>query len=162
MLESVWQDVRAGLRALRRQPRFAALAVLILTLGIGYRPFLGMGTGTPIEIEGADVSRAGERPVTGYRVVAPGFLRVLGQPLIAGRDFTEHDSDQSAGVAIVNEVMAQRYWPGANPIGQRVRPAFRRSSVPWELDAAPRWLTVVGVARDIRGFSPNRLDDSQM
>lgn len=132
------------------------------TTAISYRPFLGMGTGTAIEIDGASVSRDGAPPVTGYRVVAPGFLRVLGQPLVAGSDFTAHDAEESEGVAIVNEAMAQRYWPGMNPIGQRVRPAFRQSTVPWEMDATPRWLTVVGVARNIRGFSLNQLDESQM
>lgn len=142
--------------------RVAALPGVRGATAINYRPFLGMGAGTPIEVDGAKVSQADSSPVTGYRVVAPGFLRVLGQPLVAGRDFTEHDTNESDGVAIVNEAMAQRYWPGVNPIGQRVRPGFRRSTVPWEMDAVPRWLRVVGVARNIRGFSLNQSDESQM
>ena len=129
---------------------------------ISYRPFLNMGNGTAVEIEGRPVPPAGEHPAIEYRVVTPGFVRVLGQPIVAGRDFTEHDDAGADGVAIVNETLARRYWPDGDAIGRRLRPAFRRSAVPWEMDASPRWLTVVGLVRDIKGLAPNERDQSQL
>jgi putative ABC transport system permease protein len=129
---------------------------------ISYRPFLNMGNGTAVEIEGRAPSRAGEQPSMEYRVVTPGFVRVLGQPLLAGRDFTEYDTAGADGVAIVNETLARRYWPEGDAIGRRLRPAFHRSTVPWEMDASPRWLTVVGIVRDIRGLAPDDRDQSQL
>src|SRR5208282_3871320 len=50
----------------------------------------------------------------------PGFLRTLGIPLIAGREFGERDRADSLRVGMVNERLAQRFWPGKNPIGERV------------------------------------------
>jgi putative ABC transport system permease protein len=97
---------------------------------ISYRPFLNMGNGATFEIEGRAPSRAGEHPAIEYRVVTPGFIRVLGQPLVAGRDFTAYDDARADGVAIVNESLVRRYWPQGDAIGRRLRPAFRRSVVP--------------------------------
>src|SRR4029077_5437274 len=102
------------------------------------------------------------QPAMEYRVVTPGFVRVLGQPLLAGRDFTEHDTAGADGVAIVNETLARRYWPGGDAIGRRLRPAFHRSTVPWEMDASPRWLTVVGIVADIKGLAPDDRDQAQL
>jgi putative ABC transport system permease protein len=129
---------------------------------ISYRPFLSMGTGTSVDIEGRAPSSSGDQPSAEYRVVTPGFIRVIGQPLVEGRDFTEHDGAESGGVAIVNEAMARRFWPNGRAIGRRVRPAYRRTTVPWELDAEPQWLTVVGVVRDIKGLVPEERDQSEI
>ncbi len=68
-------------------------------------------------------------------VVAPGFLSLLRIPLLAGRDFTEHDDEKSLQVMIVNEAFARRFFAGRDPIGHHVRG--------WG-----RWFTVVGVAKD--------------
>ena len=54
--------------------------------------------------------------------VSPGHFRTLRIPLVAGRDFTPRDTVGAGGVAIVNETMARRFWPGQDPIGQRLRP----------------------------------------
>jgi predicted permease len=129
---------------------------------VSFRPFLGMGMGAPFEIDGRAPAQPGAQFVSEYRVVTPGYVRVLGQPLVAGRDFTEGDDERSEGVAIVNESMARQFFPGREVIGQRIRPAFHRSNVPWELDAEARWLTVVGVVRDIKGYMPSDRSQSQL
>ena len=87
---------------------------------------------------------------------------MIGQPLIEGRDFNDHDRDTSDSVAIVNDAMARRFWPNEAAIGRRIRPAYHRTTVPWELDAEPRWLTVIGVVRNIKGLVPNERDQSQL
>jgi predicted permease len=53
--------------------------------------------------------------------VTSGYFRTLGVPLVRGRDFDAHDTPESPGVIVINQAMAQKYWPGANPIGRRVR-----------------------------------------
>ncbi len=53
--------------------------------------------------------------------VTPGFFRVMGIPLLAGRDFTRDDSETAPRVVIVDQTAAAHYWPGADPIGRQLR-----------------------------------------
>jgi predicted permease len=55
-----------------------------------------------------------------YNVISPGYLSMLGVPLLRGRGFSVEDGPGSAPVMIVNEAFVQRYWPGQDPIGKRV------------------------------------------
>jgi putative ABC transport system permease protein len=55
-----------------------------------------------------------------YAIVGPGYFRTLGVPLLRGRDFTPQDRPGTSGVMIINELMAERFWPGQNPIGKHV------------------------------------------
>ena len=78
-----------------------------------------------------------------YRnVVSPGYLDLLGIPLLEGRDFRERDDSESEPVMIVNEAFARRFFAGAHPLGHRVRG--------WG-----EWFTVVGVAKDSKYHAPN-------
>jgi len=80
-------------------------------------------------------------------VVAPGFFRTLGIPLLAGREFNAYDSEDAPRVGIVNESLARRLWPGRDAVGQRiVAPDFAGPA------RAP--ITVVGVVRDAVVRSP--------
>ena len=73
--------------------------------------------------------------------IAPGYLEVVGIPLLAGRDFSWRDATNSPEVAIVNETFARRSWPDENPVGQRFRT--------WDgLQSLGPWIEVVGLARD--------------
>src|SRR6267378_2841649 len=76
-----------------------------------------------------------ESPTVDYNEVGPGYFVTLGIPLVSGREFTRADDEKVALVAMVNETMAQRYWQGRNPLGQR-------------LQLKGHWLQVVGVAKD--------------
>lgn len=53
--------------------------------------------------------------------VGPGYFGTMGIPLLQGREFTAQDGPGSPGVAIVNKAMAKRFWPGQNPVGQRLK-----------------------------------------
>ena len=81
-------------------------------------------------------------PDAGYLIVSPGLMEALAIPLRRGRLFAESDAEGAPGVAIVNEEMARKYWPGRDPIGQRV----------WFDSFEPKehWLTVVGVVGNVR------------
>lgn len=52
--------------------------------------------------------------------VSPGYFYTLGIPVLKGRTFTDHDDEQSPKVAVVNEALARRLWPGEDPIGRQL------------------------------------------
>jgi predicted permease len=74
--------------------------------------------------------------------VSGGFFRTVGTPLLKGRFFTAEDRADSTPVAIVNEAMARRLWPGRDPVGDRFKLGAADSRNPW--------VTVVGVVGDMR------------
>jgi predicted permease len=74
----------------------------------------------------------------GYSAVAPGFLSTMQTRLVSGRDFDEADSQTADRIAIVNQAMARKFWPGENPIGKRVRLGVAKGP----------YATVIGVVQD--------------
>jgi putative ABC transport system permease protein len=70
------------------------------------------------------------------------FFRTLGTPLVRGRFFSIEDRPEATLVAIINEAMADRAWPGLDPLGRRFTLGPRKADSPW--------YTVVGVVRDMR------------
>jgi putative ABC transport system permease protein len=85
--------------------------------------------------------------------VSPEYFKTIDLPIIRGRAFTQADvaADADAPVAIVNDTVAQRLWPGADPIGKRVREADSRADST-DASKAP-WREVIGVARDAKFLS---------
>jgi predicted permease len=79
------------------------------------------------------------REQSGFAGVLPGYFHTMGIPLVAGRDIADDDVAGAPMVAIINQAMAKRLWPGADPIGKRFR--FAEGA-----DEPLR--TVIGVARD--------------
>ena len=73
-----------------------------------------------LEIEGRPVSRDA-RPRTMYLPTQPGYFRVLGIPVVDGRDFTDRDALESPRVAVINESLARTYFGNENPIGKRLK-----------------------------------------
>jgi predicted permease len=76
-----------------------------------------------------------ESPTVDYNEVGPEYFVTMGIPLAAGREFTRDDDKNAPLAAVVNETMAQRYWSGRSPLGER-------------LQLKGRWLQVVGIAKD--------------
>jgi predicted permease len=76
-----------------------------------------------------------ESPTVEYNEVGDNYFVTMGIPLVAGREFTRADDEKTALVAVVNESMAQRYWQGRSPLGQRFQ-------------LKGRWMQVVGIAKD--------------
>jgi putative ABC transport system permease protein len=83
----------------------------------------------------------GPQQLTSYRMVSPGYFSTLQIPILQGRAFTSEDDPSHPFVAIVNEAMARRYWPGENPIGRTIKagPGPRLAQ-----------MTIVGIAGDVR------------
>ncbi|HME99684.1 MAG TPA: ABC transporter permease [Terriglobia bacterium] len=78
-----------------------------------------------------------------WQFVGPHYFRVLGVRLFEGRTFDDRDGPGSPFVAVVNQTMAQIYWPGESAIGHRVRP-------PGGPGAETPWFTIVGVVDDVK------------
>ena len=88
--------------------------------------------------------RAGDVPDANYVVIAPHYFQTLQIPLRQGRQFTDFDTPSSQPVAIVSEYLAQKYWPGQDAIGKRLKASTDAN------DNSQPWLTVVGVAGNVR------------
>lgn len=94
----------------------------------------GSGMSMPITLE----ERPEEPPRRTFSCdVSPDFFKTIGVPLLRGRELTAQDRKGAPLVAVINETMARRYWPGENPIGKR-------------FGSSDHWTTVVGVVRDLR------------
>ena len=113
-------------------------------VAIGGSNSLPMGAarnGLPFVIEGRplDSERA---PVAEFAGVSPNYFDVLGTPLIQGRVFLDSDEPASEQVAIIDQSLANRYWPGENPLGKHIQ-FFR-------LNLKNPWTTIVGVVGDMK------------
>ena len=104
-------------------------------------PLAGGDSNGALTVDGIAVPE-GVKPPASFRRVLPGYFTTMGIPLLRGRDFDARD-DGRAMVVIVNRALAERCWPGRDPLGHRIKvgPAEREP-----------WLTVVGVAGDVRNI----------
>jgi putative ABC transport system permease protein len=93
----------------------------------------------------SELSIAGKAPIENLEAVSKAavsndYFRVLGIPLLQGRDFDSRDQNEKQAVAIVNEQMALTYFQNENPIGEQIKLAKTDDKAPW--------LTIVGVVGD--------------
>lgn len=103
---------------------------------------LTCGLGTAYSVEGQAEPDPGQRPVTQYRSVTPGFVETLGLRVVRGRDLDERDRSGAPRVMLINETLAKRHWPDSNPVGQRLL-----------FDSGAR--EIVGVTTDVRDWGPD-------
>lgn len=88
-------------------------------------PFSGQGGGVGFAIEGEPDNSSRPFPYgTDYRVVSPGYFRTMGIQVAQGRDFDERDTFESTPVVIINQALADKYFPNQNPLGKRINPSF--------------------------------------
>jgi predicted permease len=116
--------------------RVSAIPGIIAVGAVGHLPLRG-DAGRSFAVEGKPDPGQGHRPGAHYSVACPNYFKALGVPVLAGREFTHEDTVRAPGVVIVNQTMAQKFWPQENPVGKRIL----------EGDS---WLTVVGVVGDVR------------
>jgi predicted permease len=99
------------------------------------RPFSYAGySSAPLEIEGYQPPR-NEQVTADYNEVGESYFAAIGIPIVTGREFTRNDDENAPRVAIVNETMAAKYWPGKDAVGQRLK-------------VKDKWMEVVGVAKN--------------
>ncbi len=103
--------------------------------------------GTTFTIEGYVPAKGAGLNMAATSLVESDPFEALGIRVLRGRVFTESDNAGSQLVAIVNRKMAERYWPGQDPIGKRLRRGLPETSTPW--------MTVVGEVDDVKLGSPD-------
>jgi macrolide transport system ATP-binding/permease protein len=88
----------------------------------------------PLEFDGYTAA-PDEQLSSSYLEVGEEYFKTLGIPILAGREFQRTDDENAVPVAVINETMAAKYWPGKDPIGNRFK-------------VKDRWLQIVGVAKN--------------
>ncbi|MCY4638073.1 MAG: ABC transporter permease [Acidobacteria bacterium] len=123
-----------AVEAIERLPGVISAAPFHLPPGTGTT-----GLSSPFQFEGQTQDEAATNEWANWDIATPRYFETLGIPIVSGRAFARTDTAAAQPVAIVSESAAARYWPGAEPIGKRVRisPRFE-------------WATVVGIAADLR------------
>jgi putative ABC transport system permease protein len=110
--------------------------------GINMIPLTNFGMNGSFSIVGRPPFQQADRaPVVEYRATTPGYFAAMGIPVKRGADFTGKEGPKSAPVVIINETMATQFWPGGNPIGERLQLGWDPQNVTREIVA------VVGDAR---------------
>lgn len=121
---------RRSLDAVRAIPGAKAVGA------VTHLPFGGNSWGNGFDIEGR-TPPPGQDYSAQIRPVSPGYFGALGIPLKAGRDFSEHDDENTPGAAVVNELLAKRFWPNESALGKRIR-------------YSKEWLSIIGVCGNIK------------
>jgi putative ABC transport system permease protein len=104
-------------------------------------PLAGADSDADFVIEGRPAPQPDQRPVAWYSSVSSDYFRTMGMRLIAGREFTERDNENSPNVVIISQAMARRHFPNEDPIGKRIgngRP--------------DGWREIVGITADVKHF----------
>jgi predicted permease len=120
------------LRRAQRIPGVAS-ASLAYSVPLGYSNVSAF-----LEIEGQPPSTKARRPAAGYNAVSPEYLQTIKPRLVEGRFISSQDDERGRRVAVINQYMAQHFWPGQDPIGKRFR----------STDLKNAWLEIVGVVQD--------------
>jgi putative ABC transport system permease protein len=116
----------------------------VATVGMtAYLPFGGNSWGNSFEVEGKLI-REGEGSSAQIRPVSAGYFHAMSIPVIRGRELVESDTETAPRVAMINQVLARRFWPNEDPIGKRIR-------------FSSDWLTIVGVCGEVKHA---RLDEA--
>lgn len=104
-------------------------------------PLSGLISRTPFTVVGRAFSNE-EIPEAEYRIVSPMYRQVMHIPLLAGREFSESDTDRTRLVCYVNETLARRYWPAGDAVGAHLMLN--------DNDSAPREAEVLGIIHDVK------------
>jgi putative ABC transport system permease protein len=103
-------------------------------------PMSGVNSDSSFEIDGRPKDQAHPMPDEEIRLVSADYFRTLEMPLLQGRFFNAGDKLDAPPVVIVNQALAQKYWPNENAIGKRMRAPTREG---------PVWTRIIGIVGDL-------------
>ena len=129
----------AALEIARMVERLSTVPGAISAAAVQSLPLSGGGAAATLRVEGRSYD-ANEAPDVQWRAITPDYFATVGARVLRGRTFTESDRDGSQPVTIINEALARRVWPGADPIGARIGTG---------LDGDGAGIVVIGVIADI-------------
>jgi putative ABC transport system permease protein len=123
--------------------RLEAVAAISAATPVNVPPFSGQGWDLPRSTaEGQNAEQAAANPSLNLESIHPNYFETLQVPIVRGRAFTASDRDGARDVAIVSRDVAERAWPGKDPIGKRLKMGAGGSRDPWYI--------IVGVAGQTR------------
>ena len=122
--------------------RLRGLPGIISAAAVYPLPMSGDGWSGTLYVEGFAPGPSDPEPHAEYAVATPDYFRTLGIRLIEGREFTGQDDAGASPVAIIDETLARKYWPGQSAVGKRLSP--------WQAPKDNAWTTVVGVVAHVR------------
>jgi len=132
--------------------RISALPAVRSAGVINFLPFYGgLGSATGFTIGGKPAPAPGEEPSTDVRVADPGYFKALQIPLLRGRQFSATENSEAKHVVLINEALAQKYFPGEDPLGKSIDVGMFDGPNPTE---------IIGVVGNVRyenlidGFEP--------
>ncbi|MBV9924269.1 MAG: ABC transporter permease [Acidobacteria bacterium] len=109
------------------------------------------GIESGVTVEGQEVQDAKDVTIAVNLAVSPGYFKAMKIPLVEGRYFTDGDREGTPRVAVIDEMMAERFFPNESPLGKRIR----LGGPPQPGQPAPPWMEIVGVVRHVRHYGPN-------
>jgi hypothetical protein len=124
--------------------------VLGRTLQLDRKNYVIVGVAAPLEILGQP---AVEQQMGSINLVSPGYFSALRIPLLQGRIWNETENHNGAHVAVINQTLAQRYFPNGDALGHSVKlPGVedRPPAILSEPNIADSWLPIVGIVEDAR------------
>jgi putative ABC transport system permease protein len=142
--------------------RVSALPGVDSASAVNFLPLTGWNVFCNFEIEGHPIAESDEQPTTQYRVADWRYLQTMGISLKEGRSFTAADGPDAQGVAVINETLAHRYWPGQDPVGQQIKLIFPSTRQPWDAEPRSGWLTIIGISGDARDWAWGEAKAGQM
>jgi putative ABC transport system permease protein len=104
-------------------------------------PLTNRGGSTGFTVEGRPAPAPGDFTDANLRVISKDYVRAMGVPLKAGHLFAGDERQNSSLVMLINETMAHQFWPGENPLGQRIKLSGYAGDYPW--------ITIVGIVGDV-------------
>ena len=121
---------------------------------VEYLPLRGLDSSTGFYIDGRPVPDRADEQRTHFRSISSEYFSVMGIPVASGRAFSPRDDSSSPRVAVINETMARRYWPGENALGKRLALDLETMRFfpdrPPLVDIPSGMREIVGIVRDIR------------
>ncbi len=105
-------------------------------------PLSGGGSSGSFRIEGRDVPPGQSSPHGARWAATPDYFKTMGIPLIRGRYFEERDTSEALPVAIIDQSLAQKYWPNEDPLGKRIVFEGTREN--------PLWREIVGIVGHVK------------
>jgi putative ABC transport system permease protein len=114
--------------------RVEALPGVVSVAGVSRAPVVSVVSSTDFTIQGTPVA-PGHEPSAEYRVISPRYFQTMGIPVLGGREFTVRDTKDTPDAVVINKALAERFWPGADPVGRRIQLSAETT----------RWREIVGV-----------------
>ncbi len=134
---SMWQRFYSpALERIQALPGVRAAGIISLL------PLQAWGWNGSFSIEGRPQEEPGKQPLAEFRQISPGYFRAMGIRILKGRALGPEDSSTSPHVILINDALAKRYFPGQDPLGQKIN---------WS-----EWRTIVGVVANTRQATLDR------